>query len=169
MGKKCSYIASSRIWAPFHCFPIQYDSYYSFEPADKVLLRKGGNSTWVDEYRQVSTVNSCEWWQKAQEIVRHEKCVLNLLPKEQNPAPFGWRQFQKKPKPGEKKKKKRQTTKTRTKPQRPEHDHSSWWALSLHTSRELGFFDIRSVYSSLPSTRKIILPSCQCFYFIKTG
>lgn len=116
--QKNPYVASSKIWATFPCFPIQHDCYYSFEPADKLLLKKGGNGTWVDEYRQASTVSSCEWWQKAQKTVRHEKCVLNLQPKEQNPAPFGWRQFQKNPKPEKKKKtnnqNKNKTPKART-------------------------------------------------------
>lgn len=72
--QKNPFVASGRIWALFPCSPIQCDCYYSFVPADKLLLRKGGNSTWVDEYRQVSTVNSCEWWQKVQEIDMKNVC-----------------------------------------------------------------------------------------------
>lgn len=87
--QKNPFVASGRTWAPFPCSPIQCDCYYSFVPADKLLLRKGGNSTWVDEYRQVSTVNSCEWWQKVQEIVRHEKCVQIYYKKNKIPLLLG--------------------------------------------------------------------------------
>lgn len=48
------------------------------------------------KHRQVSATDPCEWWQKAKETVRLEKCgASNILPKGQNPAPFRQWQFYK--------------------------------------------------------------------------
>lgn len=162
-GQKNAYASSSRIWVPFPCFPIQCDCYYTLDPVDNLLLRrKGGNRTWVDERRQVSPINSCEWQQKAKKRVRREKWgVLNTLQRGQNPILFGWWQFYKNTSL-EKTNNQNKNKKSKTPNIIIQVCESNQ---SQHASRELGFFCIRSVCSSFPSTWKIILPSCQSFFY----